>query len=123
MLIKLKRIYELPEKSDGFRILVDRLWPRGVKKESAKIDLWLKDIAPSPDLRIWYGHDPEKWAEFKKNYTKELNKKKDLFQALFQSNRKIITLVFAAKEVKYSHALILQKYMQKKLDNYESEEL
>ncbi|MGE4349595.1 MAG: DUF488 domain-containing protein [Candidatus Berkiella sp.] len=123
MLIKLKRIYELPEKSDGFRILVDRLWPRGVKKESAKIDLWLKEIAPSPDLRIWYGHDPEKWAEFKKNYTKELNKKKDLFQALFQSNRKIITLVFAAKEVKYSHALILQKYMQKKLDNYESEEL
>ncbi len=123
MLIKLKRIYELPEKSDGFRILVDRLWPRGVKKEAAKIDLWLKDIAPSPDLRIWYGHDPEKWAEFKKSYTKELNKKRDLFQALFQSNRKIITLVFAAKEVKYSHALILQKYMQKKLDKYENGEL
>lgn len=115
MIIKLKRAYEPTEKSDGFRILVDRLWPRGVKRESAHIHLWLKDITPSTELRKWYGHDPDKWLEFKKNYIKELNKNKDVVLALLQSNRKIITLVFAAKDIEYSHALILQKYLQRKL--------
>lgn len=115
MIIKLKRAYEAPEKSDGFRLLVDRLWPRGVKKQTAKIDLWLKEIAPTTDLRKWYDHDPEKWLEFKKSYIKELNTKKDLVQALLQSKQRIITLVFAAKDIEYSHALILQKYLQKKL--------
>lgn len=115
MIIKLKRVYELSAKSDGFRVLVDRLWPRGVKKQTANIDLWFKDAAPSTELRKWYDHDPEKWSEFKKCYTKELNQKKDLLQTLIDYKRKTITLVFAAKNIEYSHALILQKYLQKKL--------
>lgn len=94
MIIKLKRAYELPQKSDGFRILVDRLWPRGVRKDTAEIDLWLKEIAPSTELRKWYAHDPEKWSEFKKSYVKELNKKNDLFKELFDLKLKTITLVF-----------------------------
>ncbi len=114
VIVKLKRAYELPKKSDGFRILVDRLWPRGVKKETAKIDLWLKEIAPSTDLRKWYDHDPEKWPEFKKYYAKELSEKKDLFKALFNLKQKTITLVFGAKDIEHSHALFLQQYMQKK---------
>lgn len=122
MIIKIKRAYDPSEKSDGFRILVDRLWPRGLKKQTAKIDLWLKDIAPSPDLRKWYGHEPEKWFEFKKCYTKELNKKKDVVQTLLQSRRRTITLVFAAKDIEYSHALILQKYLQRKLKSIEKEQ-
>jgi len=70
--IKLKRVYEKAEKSDGFRILVDRLWPRGISKENAKIDLWLKDIAPSDELRKWFGHNPSKWNEFQRLYKEEL---------------------------------------------------
>ncbi len=115
LIIKIKRAYEPSAKSDGFRILVDRLWPRGVKKQTANIDLWFKDAAPSPELRKWYDHDPEKWSEFKKNYTKELNQKKDLLPTLLECKSKTITLIFAAKNVEYSHALILQKYIQKKL--------
>lgn len=113
-IIQLKRAYDPPKKSDGFRVLVDRLWPRGVKKESAKIDLWLKEIAPSTELRKWYDHDPEKWSEFKRYYAKELNKKEDLFKELFSLKMKTITLVFGAKDIEHSHALFLQQYMQKK---------
>jgi uncharacterized protein YeaO (DUF488 family) len=76
MKINLKRVYETPIKEDGTRVLVDRLWPRGLTKQKAKIDLWLKDIAPSTELRKWFGHDPEKWTEFKKRYQKELTKNK-----------------------------------------------
>ena len=72
MKIKIKRVYEKPDKDDGIRILVDRLWPRGLTREKASIDLWLKDIAPSAELRKWFGHDPEKWDEFRKRYRHEL---------------------------------------------------
>ena len=72
MAITIKRIYEAPDASDGFRILVDRLWPRGLSKDKAKIDLWLKDVAPSDDLRKWFGHNPERWGEFKERYFQEL---------------------------------------------------
>jgi uncharacterized protein YeaO (DUF488 family) len=77
MEINLKRVYENPTKEDGIRVLVDRLWPRGLTKQKAKIDLWLKDIAPSTGLRKWFGHDPEKWKEFRKRYRKELKKNKE----------------------------------------------
>ena len=77
-MISLKRVYEKPEKSDGFRILVERLWPRGLSKEKASVDLWLKDAGPSPELRKWYSHDVEKWKEFRKLYIKELKDKNDL---------------------------------------------
>lgn len=78
MTVKLKRVYDPPEKGDGFRILVDRLWPRGLSKEKAKVDLWLKEIAPSNCLRKWFGHDPEKWDVFRKKYREELAAKKAL---------------------------------------------
>lgn len=73
--IKLKRIYDKPERSDGFRILVDKLWPRGISKDNAKLDLWLKEIAPSNELRKWFGHDPAKWTEFQSRYKSEIEKK------------------------------------------------
>lgn len=113
--LKIKRIYELPKKTDGFRILVDRLWPRGIKKQSAKIDLWLKDIAPSTALRQWYAHDPTKWSEFKKRYHQELKNKKDIWQPILHSPKRTVTLLFAAKDIEHSHALALQIFLLKKL--------
>jgi len=78
--IKIKRVYDPPEGGDGYRILVDRLWPRGINKNKAKIDLWLRDIAPSNELRTWFGHDPNKWEEFKSRYFEELDTSRDLVQ-------------------------------------------
>ena len=82
MKVNLKRVYEKPAKEDGIRVLVDRLWPRGLTKQKAKIDLWLKDIAPSNELRKWFGHDPEKWKEFRKRYQKELKENKEQIEIL-----------------------------------------
>lgn len=115
MKIHIKRIYDKPQKPDGFRILVDRLWPRGVKKDSAKINLWFKDIAPSTALRQWYGHDLNKWSEFQKRYIKELRDKKVLLDSILKSKHKTITLLFAAKDIEHSHALVLQKVLLKLL--------
>src|SRR3990170_480838 len=98
-MIKIKRIYDKSEKGDGFRILVDRLWPRGLSKEKAKIDLWLKEIAPSDQLRKWYGHEPQKWDEFKQKYFKELENKKDLINEIIKKvNDGNVTLLFSSKE-------------------------
>ncbi len=88
-MIQIKRVYESSQASDGMRILVDRLWPRGVSKEKAKLSLWLKDIAPSDDLRKWFGHDPQKWKEFQKKYKEELQKKKCFLHNLSNWKRKI----------------------------------
>ena len=85
MELKIKRVYEKPEKEDGKRILVDRLWPRGLTKEKASIDLWLKDIAPSTELRKWFGHDPDKWKEFRKRYHQELKKNKEQVSILTEA--------------------------------------
>ena len=82
MKIHLKRIYEKPDEKDGFRILVDRLWPRGLTKEKAAVDLWLKNIAPTTELRKWFNHDPEKWSEFQRRYLKELKENKEATDAL-----------------------------------------
>src|ERR1700749_477541 len=96
--ITTKRIYEPAEKTDGFRILVDRLWPRGVSKEKAKIDLWLKEIAPSTELRQWYQHDPDKWDEFKKRYYHELDAQPDVVNQLAEQVKKHhVTLVYSSK--------------------------
>jgi uncharacterized protein YeaO (DUF488 family) len=81
-MIKIKRIYEKPSKEDGWRVLVDRLWPRGMKKEAAHLDAWMKDVAPSDALRKWFGHDPDKWGAFQKRYRTELAKKKELVAEL-----------------------------------------
>jgi uncharacterized protein YeaO (DUF488 family) len=113
-MIKLKRVYEEPAKADGERILVERLWPRGLSKERAKVSLWLKEIAPSPELRKWFGHDPDRWNEFRSRYTKELKGKKDLTELLKRKAREgVITLVYAARDEEHNSALILKQFLQK----------
>jgi len=113
MSFKTKRIYEKPEKADGFRILVDRLWPRGLSKEKAQVDEWLKDIAPSDELRKWFSHDPQKWEVFKKRYFGELETKKELIELIVtKSKGKPVTLVYAAKEEKFNNALSLKEYLE-----------
>ena len=108
--IKIKRVYEPPDKDDGRRILVDRLWPRGLTKEKASVDLWLKDIAPSTALRKWFGHDPSKWEEFKKRYLDELKGKSEQIQLLKQEMEKgAVTLVYGAKDEEHNEALVLQE--------------
>jgi len=110
--IRIKRIYDKHSLNDGTRILIDRLWPRGIKKEEAKIDEWVKDIAPSDDLRKWFSHDPEKWIEFKKKYSAELKKKNDLCEEIVKKGRVNITLVYAAKNVEQNNAVVLKEYLE-----------
>lgn len=112
-IFKIKRVYEEPQKEDGERILVDRIWPRGVSKEDAMIDHWLKELAPSTSLRIWFGHDPLLWKEFQKQYKAELKKNKSVEQFLNDiSKEKVISLIYAAKDEKHTHALVLQEYLE-----------
>lgn len=110
-MITIKRIYDQSETKDGFRILVDRLWPRGMTKEKAKIDLWLKEIAPSNELRKWFSHDPEKWDDFVKKYKKELKDKQELLKTIKQleKNEGAITLLYAAKDEKHNEAVVLKE--------------
>jgi uncharacterized protein YeaO (DUF488 family) len=108
--IRLKRAYEKPAASDGLRILVDRLWPRGLSKRAAAIDEWNKRIAPTPALRTWFGHDPERWAEFCRRYTTELRAHAEEIEQLRALSRKgTITLVTAARDEAHTHALVLRK--------------
>lgn len=111
--IKLKRVYEKPDKSDGFRILVDRLWPRGLSKEKAQVDLWLKDIAPSNELRKWFGHDPAKWTEFQHLYKRELENKQEVLEELKQIiKEKNITLLYSARDTKHNNAVVLKELLE-----------
>jgi uncharacterized protein YeaO (DUF488 family) len=114
-MIKVKRIYDQPTKEDGFRILVDRLWPRGVSKEKAKINLWLKEIAPSDDLRTWFSHDPKKWQEFKKKYEIELKGKPELIQKIKQAENEneTVTLLYSAKDQEHNQAVALNIFLKK----------
>ena len=107
--IKIKRVYEQPDKNDGMRILVDRLWPRGLTKEKAGVDLWLKDIAPSIELRKWFNHDPDKWDKFKKRYLIERKENTEQVWLLKQELEKgVVTLVYGAKDKEHNEALVLQ---------------
>ena len=108
-MIRIKRVYEQPAKDDGYRILVDRLWPRGLTKERAKVDLWMKQIAPSDALRKWFGHEPEKWAEFARRYRGELSKKKDLLKEVKQLEREhgLVTLLYGRKDEKQNQAVLI----------------
>jgi uncharacterized protein YeaO (DUF488 family) len=100
---------------DGERILVDRLWPRGIKKEDAKIDEWLKEIAPSDELRKWFSHDPEKWQEFRRRYKKELKGQSELLKRLkVKAKKENITLLFSARDVKYNNAIVLKEVIEDK---------
>lgn len=114
-MIKIKRIYDAPAPEDGIRILVDRLWPRGLSKEKAKVDLWLKEIAPSNELRKWYSHDPKKWAEFKKKYFNDLNSKRELVVQIVQNMKAgDVTLLYSSKEEKINNAVALKEYIEKR---------
>jgi len=112
-MIQLKRVYEPAVKEDGFRILVERLWPRGMSKQRAGVDLWLKEIAPSPELRSWYAHDVEKWAEFQKRYRAELRENlavKELKSIL--GEHKVVTFVYAAHDEEHNSALVLKEFLE-----------
>jgi len=110
--IQIKRIYEAPNPEDGYRILVDRLWPRGVKKENTKIDLWQKEIGPSDVLRKWFNHEPAKWEKFKRRYFKELGQNQDLVDQLTQYVSKgKVTFLFSAKDETHNNAVALREYL------------
>ena len=108
-MIRTKRVYEHATRDDGYRILVDRLWPRGLPKDKAKVDLWLKEIAPSGDLRKWFSHDPEKWEEFKKRYETELKQKQELLCRIKQTekDKRVVTLLYSAKDKEHNNAVAL----------------
>ena len=112
MIVRLKRAYAPAEPSDGVRILVDRLWPRGLTRESARVDLWLKDIAPSNELRKWFNHDPKRWRSFRTKYFREIDSCPDALAALLEHVRKgPVTLVYAAREERYNDAVALNEYL------------
>jgi uncharacterized protein YeaO (DUF488 family) len=113
-MVKTKRAYDPPGKDDGYRVLVDRLWPRGVRKEEAAIDAWFRDIAPSADLRKWFSHDPERWPEFARRYEKELKtgKARELLEDLEErAAGGTVTLVYAARDEERNNAAVLKKLL------------
>lgn len=111
-MIHLKRVYEKPSREDGLRVLVERLWPRGLSKQRAAVDLWLKEIAPSPELRKWFGHDPAKWKQFQERYRQELRENKDAVKLLKQKIKEgPVTLVYAARDEEHNGALALKRFL------------
>ena len=113
MSISLKRAYETPSRSDGCRILVERLWPRGLSKQDAKIDLWTKDAAPSTELRRWFNHEPDKWTEFKRRYFEELRSRQESLRPIVervQAGR--VSFIFASRELRFNNAVALKEYVE-----------
>jgi uncharacterized protein YeaO (DUF488 family) len=108
-MVRVKRVYEKPSKVDGWRVLVDRLWPRGLTKDAARADVWMKDIAPSDALRKWFGHEPEKWTAFQKKYRAELAKKRPLIEELRKMEKQhgTLTLLYGAKDEEHNQAVAL----------------
>ena len=115
--IIIERIYDNPKgNNSSFRILVDRLWPRGLSKDKVKVDLWQKDVAPSNSLRKWFGHDEKKWDEFKRRYFKELDKKSDAINVILnKAKEQAITLLYGAKEERLNNAAVLKEYLEDKI--------
>ena len=112
-MIHLKRAYEATSPNDGLRVLVERLWPRGVSKQKAKIDLWLKDLAPTTELRKWYNHEPDKWPEFSKRYRAELKGRGDDLTLLkFVSQERPVTFVYAASDEERNSAVVLKEFLE-----------
>lgn len=111
-MIHTKRIYDLPSKDDGKRLLVDRLWPRGLSREAAEIDEWINEIAPSDELRKWFGHEPARWQEFRNKYKDELRAKRELITKLkLESKKGTITLLYAAKDIEHNNAIVLKEVL------------
>lgn len=118
MAIQVKRAYEAPGRDDGYRVLVDRLWPRGISKDKLKINAWMKEIAPSAELRKWYGHEPEKWPEFRKRYRVELREQpaSDLLKELVERARKgKVTLVIGAKDAEHANGAVIAEMVREKM--------
>lgn len=115
--IRIKRAYEEVTDGDGLRVLVDRLWPRGIKKEVAGIDEWIKTLAPTKELRQWFGHDPDKWQEFRTRYMQELDARKDAVEDVLALCRKqAVTLVFSARDTAHNNAVVLKEYLERHND-------
>ena len=112
-MLKIKRVYEPVEPDDGVRFLVERLWPRGIKKEQAHIQQWLKDVAPSAELRRWFEHDPAKWDEFKRRYDRELSHNHEALAPIIEAEHKgNVTLVYSARDTEHNNALALKEYLE-----------
>jgi len=113
-MIQIKRVYEQSAVEDGYRVLIDRLWPRGLSKEKARVDLWLKEVAPSTELRKWYHHDTGKWNEFGKRYREELSDKKELLKQIedLEKEHSTVTLLYGAKDEEHSQAAVLAKVLK-----------
>ncbi|WP_305042291.1 DUF488 domain-containing protein [Geoalkalibacter sp.] len=116
--IRIRRAYDAPEPEDGYRVFIDRLWPRGVARNRLEYDLWLKDIAPSPELRRWFGHDPRRWEEFRRRYGAELaDKSETVRELLARVTKQPLTLVYAARDRQHNHALVLKEYLEQQRGN------
>src|SRR5689334_18129231 len=112
-MIQLKRVYEAPSETDGLRILVDRLWPRGLTKKRAAVDYWLKEVAPSTELRKWFGHDPAKWKQFQERYRKELRDGNDAIDFLKEKSRQgKVTLLYGARDEEHNEAFVLKTILE-----------
>jgi uncharacterized protein YeaO (DUF488 family) len=115
-MIKIKRIYDEPSQDDGKRILIDRLWPRGLRKEDAKIDEWIKEIAPSNELRKWFNHDLNKWGVFKRRYFKEIQTKLEMEEIVNLARQGSVTLLFGSKEERFNNAVALKEYIDTRMN-------
>ena len=115
-MVQVKRAYEQSSKDDGERFLVERLWPRGVKKENLRLEAWLKDVAPSTELRQWFQHDPAKWDEFRRRYFRELEKHSEAWQPLLaRARRGRVTLVYSAHDTEHNNAIALKEFLERKI--------
>jgi uncharacterized protein YeaO (DUF488 family) len=115
-ILKLKHVYENSERSEGTRFLVERLWPRGMKKAQLKLDAWLKDVAPSDSLRRWFGHDPLKWNEFQKKYRAELSDNPDAWKPILEAaKRGNVTLLYSSRDREHNNALVLRSFLEERI--------
>lgn len=115
-MIKIKRVYDAAEPDDGFRVLVDALWPRGMKKEAARADLWAKDLAPSTGLRTWFHHDPDKWDEFRRLYLKELEETEPAWRPLVgRAKSGTVTLLYGARDRERNQAVVLKEFLESRM--------
>ena len=114
MIIRLKRVYEPPAPDDGFRVLVERLWPRGLSKERARVDLWVKDAGASPELRTWFGHDPARWEEFHRRYFDEIRHRSEVLHQLRDvlQSHDVVTFLFSAHDEKHNNAVALREFLE-----------
>jgi uncharacterized protein YeaO (DUF488 family) len=119
MLLGIKRIYDKASITDGRRILVDGIWPRGVRKSTANIDTWLKDVAPSKELRMWFSHDPDKWEEFRSKYKKELRGNKALDNLIDMVTKEDITLIYSSRDEEHNNALVLKEVIEERIEEFQ----